>query len=58
MSNDGTPRGYIHGTSDREQTRLVRQAEILRPILLAGLGLAVGVVAVWWSGGGPTEHDP
>ena len=42
MSNDGTPRGYIHGTSDREQTRLVRQAEILRPILLAGLDLAVG----------------
>jgi len=37
MSNDGTPhdeipgrgRGYIHGTSDREQTRLVRQADAL-----------------------------
>lgn len=42
MSNDGAPGGYIHGTSDREQARLVRQAEILRPILLAGLDLAPG----------------
>ena len=31
---------YLHGTSEREQARLVRQAEILRPILLAGLELA------------------
>jgi len=31
---------YLHGTSDREQARLVRQADILRPILLSGLDLA------------------
>jgi ubiquinone/menaquinone biosynthesis C-methylase UbiE len=33
---------YIHGTSDREQARLVRQAEILRQVLLDGLDLAPG----------------
>lgn len=32
----------MHGTSEREQARLVRQAEILRPVLLAGLELAPG----------------
>ncbi|MFM1824315.1 MAG: hypothetical protein RI967_2581 [Planctomycetota bacterium] len=42
MTTDGAARPYIHGTSEREQSRLVRQAEILRPVLLAGLDLARG----------------
>ena len=33
---------YLHGTSAREQDRLVRQAEILRPVLLEGLDLRPG----------------
>lgn len=42
MSNGDDGRSYVHGTSEREQARLVRQAEILRPVLLAGLDLAAG----------------
>lgn len=42
MSNHSDARPYIHGTSDREQARLVRQAEILRPVLLADLDLMPG----------------
>lgn len=33
---------YIHGTSRREQERLVQQAAFLRPVLLAGLDLVPG----------------
>lgn len=40
MPNPEGSTRYIHGTSEREQARLVRQAEILRPVLLAGLELA------------------
>lgn len=42
MTNDHANHAYVHGTSEREQARLVRQAEILRPVLLAGLDLAAG----------------
>lgn len=42
MAGEHGGSGYVHGTSEREQARLVRQAEILRPVLLAGLELAPG----------------
>lgn len=42
MASEHGGSGYVHGTSEREQARLVRQAEILRPVLLAGLELAPG----------------
>lgn len=38
----GSHAGYIHGTSAREQDRLVRQARTLREILLDGLDLRPG----------------
>jgi ubiquinone/menaquinone biosynthesis C-methylase UbiE len=42
MANEHAGHAYVHGTSEREQARLVRQADILRPVLLAGLDLAAG----------------
>lgn len=42
MASEREGQTYIHGSSEREQTRLVRQAEILRPVVLAGLDLQAG----------------